>query len=542
MSTTLVVLRSHDQESITNRIIDRLSAALGLSQLQIIDDSSPVDSVENLTATIAANFIILVLISPRWLNVRNERGQRLIDDPADIVHIMIDEGIRQGKLVIPVLIAGAEMVTAAELSPTLAPLALRTPASIRPDPDFAGDVDRLAAAMKQRIPVAALRGPVNRLLRRTTIVIGILLAVILFFNFAISRFAPNFLASLYSIVRAIPTATALPIGGAGDGQTTPIPTATPSSLVYQGLDTIRGVGFTTDGTEGWAVGVDSMYKGVILHYQNGTWQQYLASSVPATTLNAVTVLSHDEAWASGNSGTLLHYTQGTWLPVSSTSLPLAQMQGLAMISPTDGWAVGGYANVVIGGQKQDTPTQLWHYTNGSWVAYPNNYNFILQSVVMLPAKQEGWAAGQDIFRDNDGNISGGNGHILHFLNGTWTEVVLPANTSRLFAISMSPTGNDGWAAGEKGTLLHYSQGTWKLDGSTENTLYHGIRYLSANDVWAVGYSGFIVHYDGTSWKQITSSFSEDLLTITMLSSTNGWICGKNGTILHYLNGQWIKGN
>jgi hypothetical protein len=53
--------------------------------------------------------VMLVLIGPDWLNARDEKGQRRLDEPDDWVRIEIAHALRRGITVIPVRVNGAEL-------------------------------------------------------------------------------------------------------------------------------------------------------------------------------------------------------------------------------------------------------------------------------------------------------------------------------------------------------------------------------------------------------------------------------------------------
>lgn len=66
-----------------------------------------------------------------------------MDHADDWVRIEIESALKRGIPVAPVLIDGAQLPKADELPTSLADLAYRNALSVRPDPDFHPDVDRL---------------------------------------------------------------------------------------------------------------------------------------------------------------------------------------------------------------------------------------------------------------------------------------------------------------------------------------------------------------------------------------------------------------
>jgi hypothetical protein len=84
-------------------------------------------------------------------------GRRRLDDPNDWVRIEIEIALAAGDLdVVPVLINGARMPRAEELPPSLHPLLRRHAATIRRDPDFRDDIDRLATALRASLRTGLL--------------------------------------------------------------------------------------------------------------------------------------------------------------------------------------------------------------------------------------------------------------------------------------------------------------------------------------------------------------------------------------------------
>ena len=93
--------------------------------------------------------VVVVLIGPQWLKVKDERGHRRLDDHEDWVRLEVVESLqRQGLRVVPVLVGGASMPKAADLPDPLKPLARRNPHEIT---DKRGDYDvtQLVEAFKK---------------------------------------------------------------------------------------------------------------------------------------------------------------------------------------------------------------------------------------------------------------------------------------------------------------------------------------------------------------------------------------------------------
>ena len=87
---------------------------------------------------------------PRLVSAADEGGHRRLDDENDYVRLEVECALRLGKVVIPVLVRGGAMPRPSELPETLSQVAFRHAVSVRPDPDFHRDMDRLIQAIKAR--------------------------------------------------------------------------------------------------------------------------------------------------------------------------------------------------------------------------------------------------------------------------------------------------------------------------------------------------------------------------------------------------------
>lgn len=82
-----------------------------------------VDAIERSLESCSA---VLVLIGPDWSLIKDKAGTRRLDNPEDTVRLEIARALaRKDRLVIPVLVGGAEMPSADELPPELKALVRR---------------------------------------------------------------------------------------------------------------------------------------------------------------------------------------------------------------------------------------------------------------------------------------------------------------------------------------------------------------------------------------------------------------------------------
>jgi CHASE2 domain-containing sensor protein len=98
---------------------------------------------------IAECSVMLVLIGPGWLDARGPDGGRRLDDPDDWVRREVEAGLeRDDAVVVPVLIDGATMPTAAQLPESLKPLADCNAVALAGD-DPGPEIDRLVSSIQQ---------------------------------------------------------------------------------------------------------------------------------------------------------------------------------------------------------------------------------------------------------------------------------------------------------------------------------------------------------------------------------------------------------
>ena len=124
-------------------LADRLAGHFGRSQVVRDVDSIQLgnDFADVIAAAVTSCDVLLALIGPQWLAA---------PPGDDYVRVEIESALTRGVQVIPVLVDGARMPTAAELPPSLALLAQRPPLSLgAANPE--ADVSRMIQALDQSI-------------------------------------------------------------------------------------------------------------------------------------------------------------------------------------------------------------------------------------------------------------------------------------------------------------------------------------------------------------------------------------------------------
>jgi hypothetical protein len=151
--------RRGDEPGFTHALLGRLEQTFPAERLFIDVDNIPAgeDFVRALESQVAQCDALLAVIGNGWLDARDERGNRRLDDPNDFVRIEIESALRQGKRVIPVLVHEARMPRPDELPEAIRPLATRNAVRLTHE-RFRADVQGLIKALQGALAdVAALR-------------------------------------------------------------------------------------------------------------------------------------------------------------------------------------------------------------------------------------------------------------------------------------------------------------------------------------------------------------------------------------------------
>ncbi|MBN1611583.1 MAG: thioredoxin domain-containing protein [Polyangiaceae bacterium] len=112
---------------VVGRVYDRLCQDLGKECVFMDVDAIPfgVDFVDYLERQITQCAYVLAVIGPGWLEARNERGERRLDDPNDWVRVELRAALSRGIPVVPVLVDGGHLPQEHALPADLASLPRR---------------------------------------------------------------------------------------------------------------------------------------------------------------------------------------------------------------------------------------------------------------------------------------------------------------------------------------------------------------------------------------------------------------------------------
>jgi trimeric autotransporter adhesin len=281
-------------------------------------------------------------------------------------------------------------------------------------------------------------------------------------------------------------------------------------------NTILGMTMLSN-AEGWAVGTINNTTFNIVHYLNGTWTPYtsLTATCNTQTLNAVSAVSSQEAWAVGNtflpticvlgsaSLTVLHWNGTTWAALSTSTTPsipaaASTNQNLNDVKTldTDG---NGKANL---GFAVGAAGYILQYNGTTWTKATSPTTQALNGVFIV-STSEAWAVGAA-------------GVIIKWNGTSWSTFTSPTTTALNSVKMVDSNGNGtadfGCAVGNNGVVAFYNGTSWALQSPGGSNLFDCIVF-SANDVWAVGVAGRVVHWDGSGvWNTGTSNVTTQLNT------------------------------
>lgn len=150
MGGVFISYRKIDSADIVGRMYDDLSTRFESSEIFRDVTSIPLgtDFREAIENALKNCDVLIAVIGSQWLNAEDNNGKRRLDNPNDYVRIELEVALERGISIIPVIVGGGRFPTAIELPLSLRPLASRQGTYVRPDPDFAADMERLSQALK----------------------------------------------------------------------------------------------------------------------------------------------------------------------------------------------------------------------------------------------------------------------------------------------------------------------------------------------------------------------------------------------------------
>jgi len=144
--------RHDDSSGYAGRVHDRLQHEFGADLVFMDVDAIPlgVNFVKILREEVARCGVLLAVIGPDWLDVRDDDGNRRLENPNDFVRIEIAAALQRDIPVIPILLNGARIPKADQLPDDLKELASRNGLDVR-HASFQSDMERLVRGLKASI-------------------------------------------------------------------------------------------------------------------------------------------------------------------------------------------------------------------------------------------------------------------------------------------------------------------------------------------------------------------------------------------------------
>ena len=137
--------RRKDSRAWTDRIGDDLKEYFGAKAVfQDVEAIPPgVDFRQYLHAQLDQCQVVLTVIGPGWLTFKDDQGNRRLDQEGDMVRLEIETALQRKIPLIPLLIDNATMPSPEKLPETIRQFAFQNGLSIRGNPDFRKDMNRL---------------------------------------------------------------------------------------------------------------------------------------------------------------------------------------------------------------------------------------------------------------------------------------------------------------------------------------------------------------------------------------------------------------
>ena len=125
MAGIFVSYRRSGASSSTYRLVNELQREFGEAKIFLdVESIDPgVPFAEAISNAISKCNVVLVVIGPSWLEMKNEQGQRRLDEPKDWIRREIEIALESRAKVIPVLVEGAKVPEAEDLPESIASLA-----------------------------------------------------------------------------------------------------------------------------------------------------------------------------------------------------------------------------------------------------------------------------------------------------------------------------------------------------------------------------------------------------------------------------------
>lgn len=144
--------RREDSGSVAGRLYDRLVPRFrkGRVFMDVGSVQPGVDFAKVIDQAVGDCEVLLAVIGPRWLTVKDPHGQRRLDDVHDYVRLELASALARDVRVIPLLVDGTPMPNISDLPESIGALTRRNALPLRHEA-FATDAGRLEEVLEQLI-------------------------------------------------------------------------------------------------------------------------------------------------------------------------------------------------------------------------------------------------------------------------------------------------------------------------------------------------------------------------------------------------------
>jgi hypothetical protein len=160
MAGVFISYRREDSPGHAGRVFDRVRAKFGgdIVFMDVTAIDAGADFVDAIDQAVGTCDVLLAIIGPQWSSAADSAGRRRLDSATDFVRLEIAGALKRNVRVVPVLVDGAQLPTASDLSEDLQPLLRRNAIELR-DARWDVDIDQLLASLERIVkrPPEALR-------------------------------------------------------------------------------------------------------------------------------------------------------------------------------------------------------------------------------------------------------------------------------------------------------------------------------------------------------------------------------------------------
>ena len=159
-----ICYRRQDSGDTVDRIYQRLKQEFPRNTLFRDLDSIPpgADFPARIKQALQTCCIVLVVIGPDWYKITTDKGRRRLDEQNDPVRVEVEAALSTpATRVVPILARFASMPNPEELPESIRPVATRNGLSIRPDPYFRDDIERLMRFVRDAIAESKFVSPLS---------------------------------------------------------------------------------------------------------------------------------------------------------------------------------------------------------------------------------------------------------------------------------------------------------------------------------------------------------------------------------------------